>query len=76
MSNNGVRPKKTGGSHWLEYLPGYAYCFLPSFEAFKGDPYVYHYVPEFLNNFLSYIEIEEVWKWINDLYSNMNLICR
>ena len=25
MSNNGIPPKKTGGSHWLEYLPGYAY---------------------------------------------------
>ena len=62
MSNNGITPQRTGGTHWLEYLPGFAYCFLPSLEAFKGNPYVYKYLPDFVRDFPYYMEIQEVWK--------------
>ena len=62
MSQNGVTPKRTGGTHWLEYLPGFAYCFLPSLDAYKGEPKVYNYVPDFVMDFPFYTEIKEVWK--------------
>ena len=62
MSNNGMTPERTGGTHWLEYLPGFAYCFLPSLEAYKGYPEVYTYVPDFVMDFQFYMEIKEVWK--------------
>ena len=62
MSNNGIAPQRTGGTHWLEYMPGFAYCFLPSLEAFKGEPSVYTYVPDFVRDFQYYMDIQEVWK--------------
>ena len=62
MSNNGVTPQRTGGKHWLEYMPGYAYCSLPSFAAYKGQPFVYNHVPEFLKDFPYYMEIDDVRK--------------
>ena len=58
--NNAVHPKATGGFHWLEYLPGYMYCFLPSFEADRGAVYVYDYLPDFLLDFLYCAEIFNV----------------
>ena len=60
MSQNGISPKQTGGTHWLEYMPGYAYCFLPSFAADKGSPLVYDHIPEFLMDFQYYMEIDDV----------------
>ena len=63
MSQNGISPERTGGTHWLEYMPGYAYCFLPSFAAYKGQPFVYNHVPEFLKDFQYCIEINDVRKW-------------
>ena len=63
MSQNGVSPKRTGGTHWLEYMPGYAYFFLPSFEAYKGQPFVYNHVPEFLKDCQYCFEIKDVRKW-------------
>ena len=62
MSNNGITPQRTEGTHWLEYMPGFAYCFLPSLEAYKGEPLVYNYVPDFLRDFQYYMEIPEVCK--------------
>ena len=73
MSNNRIPPKRTGGTHWLEYLPGYAYCFVPSFDAFKGDPYVYRHVPDFVMEFSYYMEIEEVCKQNIYFYFNINV---
>ena len=55
--NNAVHPKATGGFHWLEYLPGYMYCFLPSYEADRGTIQVYDYLPDFLLDFLYCAEI-------------------
>ena len=60
LKNNGVAPRATGSYHWLEYMPGYAYYFLPSFKAHEGAPLVYSYEPEFLKDFLFDFEIEEV----------------
>ena len=60
MSQNGISPKRTGGTHWLEYMPGHAYCFLPSLAAYKGQPFVYNHVPEFLKDFQYYMEIGDV----------------
>ena len=60
MSNNIAPPERTGGSHFLEYLPGHAYCFIPSLAAYKGQPFVYNHVPEFLKDFQYYMEINEV----------------
>ena len=62
MSNNIATPQRTGSSHYLEYLPGHAYCFLPSSDANKGDSFVYHFVPDFVKEFSFYIEIEDVKK--------------
>ena len=62
MSNNIATPERTGGSHSLEYLPGHAYCFLPSFYADKGDSFVYPFVPDFVKEFSFYMEIEDVRK--------------
>ena len=61
MSNNASPPHHTGGTHWIEYLPGYSYCFVPSFEANRGNPYVYRDIPDFLKDFSFFMEIKEVW---------------
>ena len=58
--NNGVLPRATGGSHWLTYLPGYMYCFVPSIEASKGTALAYNYIPDFLLEFLFCAEIKNV----------------
>ena len=58
LKNNCVLPKPTGASHWLEYLPGYMYCFLPSFEAEKGTVKVYSYLPEIVRDFCFAVPIE------------------
>ena len=60
MSNNIANPERTGGSHFLEYLPGHAYCFIPSFDANKGGSFVYPFVPDFMKEFSFYTEIEDV----------------
>ena len=70
--NNGVVPRDTGGFHWLEYKPGFAYCFLPSLEADRGTPEVYSYVPEILKDYLFHYEIEKVRKNLN-FYTNSYL---
>ena len=58
--NNGVLPKATGGSHWLTYLPGYVYCFVPSYEADKGTAFAYDHFPDFLLDFQYCVEITEL----------------
>ena len=61
-SQNGVAPESTGGTHWLEHMPGYVFYFLPSFAADKGRPFVYDHVPDFLKDFPFYMEIKDVRK--------------
>ena len=58
--NNGVLPRATGDSHWLSYLPGYMYCFVPSYEADKGNVFAYDYLPDFLLDFPFCAEIDKV----------------
>ena len=62
MSNNITPQERTGRSHFLEYLPGHAYCFIPSFDANQVDSYVYPFVPDFVKEFSFYMEIEDVRK--------------
>ena len=50
----------TGGHHWLEYLPGYVYCFIPSKEAASGKVYAYNYMPQKIKNFKYCWEIQKV----------------
>jgi hypothetical protein len=50
--NNGAKPQLTGGTHWLEFLPGYVYCFLPSLDPDKGEVHVFGYPPSVLDDFL------------------------
>ena len=60
LKNNGVEPVPTGGSHWLEFLPNHMYCFLPSYEAEKGQVKVYGYIPRQLADFLYCMKVEKV----------------
>ena len=60
LMNNGVLSRETGGSHWLTYLPGYMYCFVPSYEAVKGTVTVYDYLPDFLLDFQFCAKIQDV----------------
>jgi hypothetical protein len=43
-------------------MPGYMYCFLPSYEATKGTVQVYSYIPDIVLDFLYFAEIEKVRK--------------
>ena len=60
MKNNGVAPTSTDCHHWLEFLPGYAYCFVPSLHDCSGVFKVYNSKPEFMNYFEYSMKIEEV----------------
>ena len=60
LKDNYVKPTATGGTHWLELLPGHMYCFLPSFESDKGEVYAYKYTPSSLKDFLYSLEIYQV----------------
>ena len=60
MKNNGVEPTSTGCHHWLELLPGYTYCFVPSLHACAGVFTVYNSKPEFIEDFGYSMKIEEV----------------
>ena len=61
LKNNCVKPISTGDSHWLELMPGYDYCFVPSLEACHGEVHVYSYKPEFIKNFEFCLPIQKVW---------------
>ena len=60
LKNNCVPARATGGTHWLEYLPGFMYCFVPSYDSHKGEVKVYDYIPEFIKDFLFCLTIEQV----------------
>ena len=60
LKNNGAKPVPIGTDHWLSLMPGYVYCFVPSFEAYVGEVHVYSHMPEFINNFQFCMEIEKV----------------
>ena len=62
LKNNCVLPKATGTAHWLEYLPGHMYCFLPSLEAENGTVKVYSYFPDIVRGFLFSVPIENIQK--------------
>ena len=60
MKNNGKSPTSAGSHHWLELLPGYTYCFVPSFHASAGLIKVYSSKPEFIKEFEYAMKIEKV----------------
>ena len=60
LKNNCVPARATGGTHWLEYLPGFMYCFVPSFDSHKGVVQVYDHIPEVIKDFIFSMEIEKV----------------
>ena len=57
LKNNAVKPNITGGTHWLELLPDWVYCFVPSMEIDKGTVHVYDHMPEFVKDFDFCMEI-------------------
>ena len=60
LKNNGVKPASTGADHFLELMPGYIYCFLPSLQPHKGEIRVYTIMPKFISNFEFCFDIEKV----------------
>ena len=60
LKNDQSKVTPTGGHHWLEYLPGFVYCFIPSKEVASGKVYAYNYMPKKIENFLYCWEIEKV----------------
>ena len=56
--NNNVKPRPTGGIHWLEFLPDHVYCFLPSIDADKGEIQVHEHRPMLLDDFRFHEEIQ------------------
>ena len=62
---NGTEPQLTGGTHWLEFLPGHVYCFLPSFDADNGEIRVFDDPPKFLDEFNYSEEIKAMFQAIN-----------
>ena len=60
LKNEPKESVPTGGTHWLEYLPGFVYCFVPSTESNSGKVYAYNYRPEFLKKFFYCQEIRNV----------------
>ena len=62
LKHNGVKPIPAGGSHWLQLLPHYMYCFLPSYEADKGKAKVYNFIPGQLAEFIYCMKVEKVGK--------------
>ena len=60
LKNNGAKPVSTGTDHWLNFMPGYVYCFVPSYESCVGEVHVYSYIPEFIKDFQFCMEIEKV----------------
>ena len=63
LKNDQSKIAPTGGYHWLEYLPGFVYCFVPSKEADTGRVYAYNYMPPHIKNFLYCSEIQTVIKF-------------
>lgn len=61
LKDNGSQGIRTGGTHWLRFLPNQMYCFLPSFDEDKGHIEVLDYIPEYLKDFQFCIEIEQVY---------------
>ena len=61
LKDNAVKPLLTGGVHWLEFLPGHVYCFLPSLRGDVGSVRVYDHMPEFIKDFSLCMEIKEVF---------------
>ena len=79
LKNNAVHAEPTGGTHWLESMPGHVYCFIPSFNVNKGTAVVYNYMPEFLKDFKYCMEIKQVhkyilYKFIRSFYTSI-LVC-
>ena len=72
LKNNGVKPISSGSKHWIEFLPGYDYCFIPSLEACLGEVHVYSYKPEFIKNFDFCMEIHQVCLISNPAFLNDN----
>ena len=60
LKNNAVKPTPSSGHHWLELLPGYVYCFLPSLHDVSGEVHVYTSMPEYIKDFEYSMQIEQV----------------
>ena len=60
LKNNGVKPTSLGAYHWLEFMPGYVYCFLPSLNDMSGKIHVYTSMPDFVKDFDFCMPIEKV----------------
>ena len=65
-----MKPKLTGGTHWLEFLPDHVYCFLPSVRGDVGLVQVYHHMPDFVKEFLFCMEIKRGMSKLNIMYWN------
>ena len=61
MKHNGTAPTSTGSHHWLELLPGFVYCFVPSLHDCAGVIKVYNSKPEFIRDFEYSMKIEKVF---------------
>ena len=60
LKDNGSQGIRTGGTHWLRFLPNHLYCFLPSLDSDKGHVKVFDYIPEYLKDFQFCMEIDQV----------------
>ena len=50
----------SGGFHWLEFLPGFTYCFLPSLKSNSGQVNAFNHMPELIKKFKYCQEIQKV----------------
>ena len=71
MKNNGKEPTSAGSQHWLEFMPGYAYCFVPSLHDRAGVIKVCSSKPEFISEFEYTMKIEKVC--IPNLIQTLNI---
>ena len=60
LKNDQSKVAATGGHHWLEYLPGFVYCFIPSKKVASGKVYAYNYMPQEIQNFMYCWDIQKV----------------
>ena len=60
LKNNVDVPKPNGKVLWVEYVPDSIYCLLPSSESSHGEVTLYSKMPDFLNNFVYCLEINQL----------------
>ena len=67
MKENGSVPTSADSHHWLELLPGFVYCFVPSLHDCAGVVQVYNSKPKFIEDFQYTMKIEKVF-FLSSLY--------